>query len=44
MECPFSLEINDNEDKDDPLIDEDEHLMIPEKKNSLKPVEDFKVE
>jgi len=44
MECPFSLEINDNEDRDDPQIDEDEHLMIPEKKNMLQPVEDFKVE
>ena len=27
MECPFSLEINDKEDQDDPLEDADEHLM-----------------
>jgi hypothetical protein len=27
MDCPFSLEINDLEDKDDPLQDEDEKLM-----------------
>lgn len=44
MDCPFSLLINYNEDRDDPEIDEDEHLMVPEKKNLLKPVEDFKVE
>lgn len=30
MECPFSLEINDNEDRDDPQIDQDEALMINE--------------
>ena len=44
MECPFSLEINDNEENDDPLFDEDEAMMQQEKKNVLKPVEDFKVE
>lgn len=27
MECPFSLEINDKEDQDDPMEDPDEHLM-----------------
>lgn len=43
MECPFSLEINDNEDRDDPMIDPDEHLMRLEDTNVLKPIEDFKV-
>jgi hypothetical protein len=28
MECPFSLDIEDNEDKDDPEYDQDEHLMV----------------
>ena len=33
MDCPFSLEIPDD----------DEHLMEIEKKDKLKPVEDFEV-
>ena len=44
MECPFPLEINDNEDKDDPEHDEDEHLMLQERKDLIKPIDDFKVE
>ena len=44
MECPFSLEINDNEDRDDPNIDEDESMMQTEVKNKIQPIEDFKVE
>mmetsp|Transcript_18147 Transcript_18147/g.31015 ORF Transcript_18147/g.31015 Transcript_18147/m.31015 type:complete len:309 (-) Transcript_18147:1143-2069(-) len=43
MECPFSLDINDNEDKDDPEYDEDEHLMTKEQKDQEKPIEDFTV-
>lgn len=43
MECPFSLEINDNEDRDDPEYDPDEALMKLEDTNVLKPIEDFKV-
>ena len=43
MDCPFSLEINDNEDRDDPEVDPDEHLMRLEDTNVLKPIEDFKV-
>ena len=43
MECPFSLEINDNEDRDDPMVDPDEHLMRLEDTKVLKPIEDFKV-
>ena len=41
MECPFSLEINDKEDQDDPLEDADEHLMKQEETDKLEPVEDF---
>jgi hypothetical protein len=44
MDCPFSLEINDLEDKDDPLQDEDEKLMQQEKKDKIKTVEDFSIE
>ena len=41
MECPFSLEINDKEDQDDPLEDAVEHLMKQEETDKLEPVEDF---
>lgn len=43
MECPFSLEINDKEDQDDPLEDADEALMKQENNNKLEPVEGFEV-
>ena len=33
MECPFSLEMVDKEDKDDPTIDDDEAMMQNEVKN-----------
>lgn len=34
MECPFSLEISDDEDGvEDPEADKDEHLMNQEKKD-----------
>lgn len=41
MDCPFSLEINDKEDQDDPMEDPDEALMKQEEKNKLEPVDDF---
>lgn len=44
MDCPFSLEINDAEENDDPEVDEDEKLMENEKKDKVIPVDDFKVE
>ena len=44
MECPFSLEINDNEDRDDPNIDSDQKMMQTDVKNKLVPVDGFKVE
>ena len=43
MECPFSLDINDNQDKDDPEYDEFEHLMVKQEKNQEKPLKDFNV-
>jgi hypothetical protein len=36
MECPFSMDIHDNEDRDDPEVDDDESMMHEEKKNGLE--------
>ena len=44
MECPFNIDLADNESDDDPEVDEDEHLMEVETENTLKPVEGFAVE
>ena len=44
MECPFSLEINDDEENADPEYDEDEKMMIEEKKDSVTAIEDYKVD
>jgi hypothetical protein len=43
MEAPFSLDIKDNEDRDDPEIDDDENMMHEEKKNELEAVDGFTV-
>jgi hypothetical protein len=43
MDCPFSLEIPEDNQSDDADKDDDEHLMEIEKKDKLKPVEDFEV-
>jgi hypothetical protein len=43
MECPFSMGIEDNEDRDDPQIDGDESMMHEEKGKGLEPVENFSV-
>jgi hypothetical protein len=43
MECPFSMDIHDNEDRDDPEVDDDESMMHEEKKNGLETVEGFNV-
>ena len=43
MDCPFSLDINDNEDRDDPEVDEDEAMMQNEMKDKIQPIDDFKV-
>ena len=44
MECPFSLELPEDEEDQDPEYDADEHLMKKQEKDNIKPVEDFKVE
>lgn len=44
MQCPFNLDLPENEEDADPEYDADEHLMNLEEKNHIKPVEDFKVE
>jgi len=43
MECPFSMGIKDNEDRDDPEVDDDENMMHEEKKNELEAVDNFSV-
>jgi hypothetical protein len=43
MDCPFSSEIPEDNQSDDADKDDDEHLMEIEKKDKLKPVEDFEV-
>ena len=43
MECPFSMDIEDNEDRDDPQVDGDESMMNEEKGKGLEPVENFNV-
>ena len=43
MECPFDIDLPDNESDDDPYVDEDEKLMEVEKADTLKKVEDFDV-
>jgi hypothetical protein len=43
MDCPFSLEIDDPEDNEDPEKDEDEDEMIDKKQDGVKPSEDFSV-
>ena len=44
MDCPFSLEIKEDEENDDPEHDSDEAMMQEEVKNKIQPIEDFKVE
>jgi hypothetical protein len=43
MECPFTMDIHDNEDRDDPEVDDDEIMMHEEKKNLIEAVENFNV-
>jgi hypothetical protein len=44
MDCPFSLELPVDEEERDPELDEDAPLMEKEKKDDVKPVEEFSVE
>ena len=43
MECPFDIDLPDNESDDDPYEDEDEKLMAIEKGSMLNKVDDFEV-
>ena len=43
MECPFDINLPDNESDDDPYEDEDEKLMLVTKSNTLNKVDDFEV-
>ena len=41
LECPFDIDLPDNESDDDPYYDADEKLMEHEKTNTLNKVDDF---
>jgi hypothetical protein len=43
MECPFPIEMADNDDNDDPEIDKDEEQMSEKKASSIVPLEDYQV-
>ena len=43
MDCPFSLELPDNEEEEDPHVDKDEEQMSEKKQSEIKPIEDFLV-
>lgn len=43
MECPFDIDLPENESDDDPYYDADEKLMELEKTNNLNKVDDFEV-
>jgi hypothetical protein len=41
MECPFPIDMPDNDDDDDPEIDKDEEQMSEKKASLITPIEDF---
>lgn len=43
MDCPFDIEIPDNEDGEDPEVDRDEEQMSEKKASTIVPIEDFQV-
>ena len=43
MECPFPIEMADNDDDDDPEVDKDEEQMREKKTSNITPIEDFSV-
>jgi hypothetical protein len=43
MDCPFNLEMAENEEDEDPLVDKDEEQMIDKKPPLVQPLEDFYV-
>lgn len=44
MECPFPIDMPDNDDKDDPEVDKDEEHMVSKKPSLITPIEDYKVQ
>jgi hypothetical protein len=43
MECPFPIEMPDNDDQDDPEVDKDEEHMTSKKPSLITPIEDYSV-
>jgi hypothetical protein len=43
MECPFPIEMADNDDVEDPEVDKDEEQMSERKASLITPIEDFQV-
>ena len=43
MECPFPVEMADDDENEDPEVDKDEEHMTSKKASSITPIEDFKV-
>lgn len=43
MECPFPIEMPDNDDQDDPEVDKDEEHMTSKKPSLIQPIEDYSV-
>lgn len=43
MECPFPIEMPDNDDQEDPEIDKDEEHMSSKKPSLITPIDDFQV-
>jgi hypothetical protein len=43
MECPFPIDMADNDDQEDPEIDKDEEHMTSKKPSTVVPIEDFQV-
>jgi hypothetical protein len=41
MDCPFPIEMVDNDDNDDPEIDHDEEQMSEKKASTITPIEEF---
>ena len=41
MDCPFPIEMVDNDDNDDPEVDHDEEQMSEKKASTITPIEEF---
>ena len=43
MDCPFSLDMAENEEDEDPAIDKDEEKMSEKKKETVEKVDGFSI-